>query len=45
MPDYYERATDIFVGTFMQIADHDTKTSNSGGMANFQEMVKLLLGL
>ena len=40
----YERL-DIHVGQFMRIADHDNKISNSGGMANFQEMVKLLLGL
>ena len=44
MPYYYERS-DILVGEFIQIADHDTKISNSGGIGNFQEMVKLLLGL
>ena len=44
MPYYYERS-DILVGEFIQIADHDTKISISGGMGNFQEMVKLLLGL
>ena len=34
-----------FSGSLIQIADHDTNISNSDGMGNFQELVKLLLGL
>ena len=34
-----------FLGSLIQIADHNTQISNSDGVGNFQELVKLLLGL